>query len=236
MITYKGLPGPHICDFWTREASAANYDDGSTFQIGRIDMVANTGTYLDSPFHRYADGKRSGRAAAGVAGRTCRDRRPAAVRERDSRSMRRDFEGLECAARRCWSTPAGTGIGGPTLISGDHPFLTAAAADWLAEQRRGAGRHRQLQHRRHARPGAAGAHASCSAPDIPICEHMTGLGAACPTAASASPPCRRRSPAWGPSRSAPTPCSAERAASQSGMIAPARSSMRRCSTARPSSG
>ena len=56
MVTYKGLPAPHICDFWTREGSAANYDDGSTFQIGKIEMVANTGTYLDSPFHRYADG------------------------------------------------------------------------------------------------------------------------------------------------------------------------------------
>ena len=57
MTTYPGLPAPHICDFWTREGSAANYDDGSSFQIGRIDMVANTGTYVDSPFHRYADGK-----------------------------------------------------------------------------------------------------------------------------------------------------------------------------------
>ena len=56
MTTYKGLPGPHICDFWSREGSAANYDDGSRFQIGRIDMVANTGTYVDAPFHRYADG------------------------------------------------------------------------------------------------------------------------------------------------------------------------------------
>ena len=56
MVTYKGLPGPHICDFWTREQSAANYDDGSTFQIGRIDMVANTGTYLDVPSHRFAEG------------------------------------------------------------------------------------------------------------------------------------------------------------------------------------
>ena len=56
MTTYRGLPGPQICDFWTREASAANYDDGSTFQIGRIDMIANTGTYVDSPFHRYANG------------------------------------------------------------------------------------------------------------------------------------------------------------------------------------
>ena len=44
MTTFKGLPGPHLCDYWTREASAPNYDDGSTFQIGRIDMVANTGT------------------------------------------------------------------------------------------------------------------------------------------------------------------------------------------------
>ncbi|HEY4071337.1 MAG TPA: cyclase family protein, partial [Sphingomicrobium sp.] len=57
MTTYPGLPGPHICDFWTREGSAANYDDGSSFQIGKIEMVANTGTYLDSPFHRYEDGK-----------------------------------------------------------------------------------------------------------------------------------------------------------------------------------
>ena len=57
MTTYPCLPGPHICDFWTREGSAANYDDGSSFQIGRIDMVANTGTYLDSPFHRYAEGR-----------------------------------------------------------------------------------------------------------------------------------------------------------------------------------
>ena len=57
MTTYKEFPGPHLCDYGTREASAANYDDGSTFQIGRIDMIANTGTYVDSPFHRYADGK-----------------------------------------------------------------------------------------------------------------------------------------------------------------------------------
>ena len=56
MITYKGLPAPHICDFWDRKGSAVHYDDGSSFQIGRIDMVANTGTYLDTPFHRYEQG------------------------------------------------------------------------------------------------------------------------------------------------------------------------------------
>ena len=56
MVTYKGLPGPHICDFLSREQSAANYDGGETFQIGRIDMVANTSTYVDVPSHRFADG------------------------------------------------------------------------------------------------------------------------------------------------------------------------------------
>lgn len=57
MITYKGLPAPVICDFLSREASRNNYAEGTEFQIGKIEMVANTGTYLDTPFHRYAEGK-----------------------------------------------------------------------------------------------------------------------------------------------------------------------------------
>jgi arylformamidase len=56
MITYKGLPAPLICDHLSREQSRAHYAPGTEFQIGRITMVANTGTYIDSPFHRYADG------------------------------------------------------------------------------------------------------------------------------------------------------------------------------------
>ena len=56
MITHPGLPGPLICDFLTREESAGRYEGGASFHIGRIDMVANTGTYIDSPFHRFADG------------------------------------------------------------------------------------------------------------------------------------------------------------------------------------
>src|SRR6187431_1450333 len=55
-ITYPGLPGPVISDHLSREASRAIYADGYEFQIGRIEMVANTGTYLDTPFHRFADG------------------------------------------------------------------------------------------------------------------------------------------------------------------------------------
>jgi kynurenine formamidase len=56
MVTYKGLPAPIICDWMSREESRSRYD-GAEFQIGKIEMVANTGTYVDSPFHRYADGK-----------------------------------------------------------------------------------------------------------------------------------------------------------------------------------
>jgi arylformamidase len=56
MITYKGLPAPIICDYLSREASRESYADGVEFHIGKIEMVANTGTYIDSPFHRYADG------------------------------------------------------------------------------------------------------------------------------------------------------------------------------------
>jgi len=56
MITYKGLPAPIICDFLSREDSRQHYAAGTDFNIGKIEMVANTGTYVDSPFHRFADG------------------------------------------------------------------------------------------------------------------------------------------------------------------------------------
>jgi kynurenine formamidase len=57
MITYEGLPGPKISDHLGREASRQHYTEDTTFQIGKIEMVANTGTYIDAPFHRYKVGK-----------------------------------------------------------------------------------------------------------------------------------------------------------------------------------
>ena len=57
LITYKGLPAPIICDYLSREASRERYAPGTEFQIGKIEMVTNTGTYVDCPFHRYEDGK-----------------------------------------------------------------------------------------------------------------------------------------------------------------------------------
>jgi arylformamidase len=132
MITHKGLPGPHICDFWEREASASFYDDGSTFQIGRIDMVANTGTYLDAPFHRFADG-------ADLAGLDLTQlvALPGLVVRADATAIDADvFEALDVAGKavlvhtgwdRFWRTEA---------YQSRHPFLTEAAAHLLA--RRGA--------------------------------------------------------------------------------------------------
>jgi len=56
MLTYTGLPGPIISDHMSREASRGHYAPQTTFQIGKIEMVANTGTYIDAPFHRYESG------------------------------------------------------------------------------------------------------------------------------------------------------------------------------------
>jgi kynurenine formamidase len=57
LVTYKGLPAPIICDYLSREDSKKRFDEGTQFQIGKIEMVANTGTYIDCPFHRYEHGK-----------------------------------------------------------------------------------------------------------------------------------------------------------------------------------
>src|SRR3954467_10477513 len=128
MTTYKGLPAPHICDYWTRAHSAQYYDDGSSFQIGRIDMVANTGTYLDAPFHRFAQG--ADLAALEIE----RLASPAVLGARTDargiyadacgglgaarwRSPRRRSESSTSPARRCWSTRSGTGTGAPRPTS-----------------------------------------------------------------------------------------------------------------------
>src|SRR5881409_3255178 len=57
MVTYRGLPSPTISDWLSRDASKARYAPGTTFQIGKIELLANTGTYIDAPFHRYDGGK-----------------------------------------------------------------------------------------------------------------------------------------------------------------------------------
>lgn len=56
LVTYPGLPGPVVSDYLSRHASESRYSEGMTFQIGRIEMIANTGTYIDAPFHRFEGG------------------------------------------------------------------------------------------------------------------------------------------------------------------------------------
>jgi arylformamidase len=56
LITYKGLPAPVICDYLSREDSKKIYAEGTSFQIEKIEMVSNTGTYIDCPFHRFEQG------------------------------------------------------------------------------------------------------------------------------------------------------------------------------------
>ena len=174
MTTFKGLPGPHICDYWTREASAANYDDGSTFQIGRIDMVANTGTYVDSPFHRYADGKDLSELPLG----SLADLEGLIVRQPFEHGLAIDahaFEGLDVRGKavlvhtgwdRHWRTDA---------YFADHPFLTEAAARALIDAGAafvGIDSHNIDDTRTRGRP----VHTLLLGADIPIGEHLTGLG------------------------------------------------------------
>ena len=175
MVTYKGLPGPHICDFISREQSAANYDGGETFQIGRIDMVANTGTYVDVPSHRYADGDDLSEVGVEAFAHL-----PAiVVRQPWESELAVDvsaFEGLDvrgCAVLvatgwdRHWGTDA---------YYSEHSFVTAAAAEWLVGQGAalvGIDSHNIDDTRVRKRP----VHSILLGAGIPICEHMTGLGA-----------------------------------------------------------
>lgn len=172
MITYQGLPGPHICDFWSREGSAEHYDDGSSFQIGRIDMVANTGTYLDAPFHRYADGADlAGLDLAQLA--TLPGLKVKAARQAVDADA---FEGLDVAGKavlvetgwdRHWRTDA--------YFTG-HPFLTEAAARLLVARGArlvGIDSYNIDDTSTRMRP----VHTILLGAGVPICEHMTNLAA-----------------------------------------------------------
>jgi kynurenine formamidase len=174
MTTYPGLPGPHICDFWTREGSAGNYDDGSSFQIGRIDMVANTGTYVDSPFHRYADGI----DLADLPLQSLADVPGVVVRRPWENGLATDVAQLEGIDVRGKAVLVHTGWDRHwrTDRYGDgHPFLTGEAAGWLVANGAalaGIDSNNIDDTRVRARP----VHTKLLAANIPICEHMTGLG------------------------------------------------------------
>ena len=145
LITYKGLPAPIICDFLSREQSRQHYAPGTEFQIGKIEMVANTGTYLDSPFHRYEDGKDLSElelaSLANLEGVLVT--REAAKEAKASTSRRTPNSAIEANAF------AGLDVKGKAVLihtgwsqhwrtdkyfEGTHPFLTKDAAQFLADE------------------------------------------------------------------------------------------------------
>jgi kynurenine formamidase len=172
MITYKGLPPPVISDFMSREASQSHYEAGTEFNIARIDMVANTGTYLDSPFHRYARGKDLAHldlaSLANVAGIVvrCSDR---AIDEQMLDEI--DVNGKAVLFHTGWDAHWRT----ETYWNGEHPFLTERAATRLAK---GGATIVGIDSYNidSIRDGKRPAHSILLGHDIPIVEHMCGLG------------------------------------------------------------
>ncbi|WP_433654864.1 cyclase family protein [Nocardia sp. CA-128927] len=173
MVTYPGLPGPEIVDHMSRNDSRDRYAPGTEFQIGRISMVANTGTYLDAPFHRFSGGADlSGLALSrlvnlpGIVIRA--EHRGVGVAELSP--FRDQISGGAVLVHTGWDRHWGTA----KYADPSHPFLTAEATEWIAA----------------LRPAVVGidsvniddmadlsrpAHTGLLAAGIPIIEHMTGL-------------------------------------------------------------
>src|SRR5690242_10161776 len=173
MITYKGLPAPIVCDFLSREASRKLYAPGTEFHIGKIEMVANTGTYLDSPFHRYADGKDLSELPVerladleAVVVRWDRRGRAVGLSAFEGRPVRGNAVLIDTGWSAHWRTDR--------YFEG-HPFLTRDAAESLREAGAalvGIDSYNIDDTDDMARP----VHSTLLGAEIPIVEHMTGLG------------------------------------------------------------
>jgi kynurenine formamidase len=129
MITYTGLPGPVISDHMSREDSKSHYSDGTTFQIGKIEMIANTGTYIDAPFHRYEAGQdlselkmTSIANLEGIVFRAAQGRRSIDKDVFESDNLEGKAVLIHTGWDRHWRTDA---------YFENHPFLTRNAADYL---------------------------------------------------------------------------------------------------------
>jgi arylformamidase len=172
MVTYKGLPAPVVCDFLSREASREHYAPGTEFQIGTVQLCANTGTYVDSPFHRYPDGADMSELPLDRLA----DLDAVVVDSRERALDRSALEGHAVAGRavlvrtgwdRHWRTDA--------YFEG-HPFLTKDAAAFLVEQGALVVGIDSLNID-DTTTGERPVHSTLLAAGIPICEHLTNLAA-----------------------------------------------------------
>jgi kynurenine formamidase len=173
LVTYPGLPAPEITEHLPREASVGKYAPGVTFQIGRISLVANTGTYLDSPWHRYAEGadlsELSLDALVDLEG----------VLLRATGTGRRGIGALELAPLEVggkavllqtgWDAHFGT-----PRYAREAPFLTAAGAAWLVEHGAILVGIDSINIDDMGDPGRP-AHSRLLAAGVPIIEHLRGL-------------------------------------------------------------
>lgn len=173
MITYPGLPGPLISDHLSREDSRAVYAPGTEFQLGRITLVSNTGTYLDTPFHRYRDGA----DLAGVPVDAVADLHGIVVRltgTHDPVIGRAALAAHEVAGRAVLIHTGWDRHWGTEQYFHGHPHLTAEAAEWLVEQRPALVGIDSLNID-GTTDGARPAHTVLLAAGIPIVEHLRGL-------------------------------------------------------------
>ena len=157
MITYPGLPAPAITPFLTREASRAQYAPGTEFAIDQLTMVGNTGTYLDAPYHRFADGA----DLAAIPLQRTAGLPAVLIRVTGAQSRGIGTGALAAVDVRgkavLLHTRDDIRFGTPGYADGAH-FLTGAGAELAGRPGRGPGWHRRDQYRRHRRPRPPGAH------------------------------------------------------------------------------
>lgn len=174
-VTYPGLPAARICDYLSREASRGKYEAGTEFQIARIDMVANTGTYVDCPSHRYADGK----DLAQMPAEAFVDLEGVVI-DADHREVRaigvEHLRGHEIRGRAVLVRTGWDAYWESADYAVDHPFLTGDAALYLRDcgvKLVGIDSMNIDDTRGNARP----VHGVLLGAEIPIVEHLCNLGA-----------------------------------------------------------
>jgi arylformamidase len=172
MVTYKGLPAPVICDYWTREYSRQFYSGDTSFQIGKIEMVANTGTYLDSPFHRYEHGI----DLAGLPLESLADLEGLVVRAAGSgRALGREiFTGLQVRGKAVLVHTGWDAHWQTDRYFEGHPFLTRDAAQYLLDSGAALVGIDSLN-LDDTTDGERPAHTLLLGAEIPIVEHLRGL-------------------------------------------------------------
>jgi kynurenine formamidase len=173
MTTHPGIPGPVISTFLTHEASAERYAPGTTFEIGRIDMVANTGTYLDTPAHRF----RGRPDLGGLELERVVDLDGVLVdcRGRHEKGIGPDaFEEIDVAGRAVLVATGWDANWGTPAYLADNPFLTVTAAQALVDGGAALIGIDSLNIDSLADPRRP-AHTAILGAGIPLVEHLTGL-------------------------------------------------------------